>query len=377
MEKNEIHIHNIINKTRNDLIKLKNSKSKINTMSKCNSSRNIFSKNAEQTSMNFSVNKKISKTNNISRDFKVNPNKNEDLKIITNSISKRRTFLINNVEFDTNYLRKILSKKNSKSYELKDNTNIFGGINISPIKGRRKIDFINYQFLLGQKNYFKKLFQHYDFKVPLCKTKRINPYLSQDSKKYVDEGKLKKNPQERDILNLPVMKEKNKKFSLSSYRTMRSNNINSFSKINNQTMIKFEKYNAPGLKRLNDLLLFKINKRKNKGLIKKEKIIDDNYNEYLKGISLSNTNRIKREITKLSKKNHKAKIKSLKNDIFSYDKADIYHNIKRINNNNNNLSPIKTNKNFFKFKKYISNRNKSLEDIIKNNDIENNIIRKK
>jgi hypothetical protein len=83
--------------------------------------------------MNFSVNKKISKTNNISRDFKVNPNKNEDLKIITNSISKRRTFLINNVEFDTNYLRKILSKKNSKSYELKDNTNIFGGINISPI----------------------------------------------------------------------------------------------------------------------------------------------------------------------------------------------------------------------------------------------------
>ena len=180
--------------------------------------------------MNFSVNKKINKTNNISKDFQVIPNKNEDLKINTNSISKRKTFLINNVEFDTNYLRKILSKKNSKSSVFKDNTNIFDGLNISSNKDR-KIDFINYQFLLGQKNYFKKLFQHYDFKIPLCKTKRIIPYLSQDPKKYFDEGKLKKNPQERDKVNLPAMKEKNKNFSLSSYRFRSIYNINNFSKI--------------------------------------------------------------------------------------------------------------------------------------------------
>ena len=52
----------------------------------------------------------------------------------------------------------------------------------------RKMDFINYQFLLGQKNYFKRLFQHFDFHFSSSDSKRINPFLNRDSKKYINEN---------------------------------------------------------------------------------------------------------------------------------------------------------------------------------------------
>ena len=92
MEKDEIQIYSVLNQTRNNLMKLKNTNSKINTFSKFNYSRNLFLKNTDETSLNSRRNKKSIFTNRTSKDIQ---NKSEDFKINTNSISKRKTFFIN------------------------------------------------------------------------------------------------------------------------------------------------------------------------------------------------------------------------------------------------------------------------------------------
>jgi hypothetical protein len=369
MEKDEIQIYSILNQTRINLMKLKNTNSKINTFSKFNYSRNLFLKNTEETPPNPRTNKKSIFTNRTSKDIQ---NKSEDFKINTNSILKRKTFFINKVKFDTNYLRKISNKNNIKINELKNNENIFGEFKKSQIK-ERKIDFINYQFLLGQKNYFKKIFQHYDFSFPTYSTKRIYPFMSQDSKKYYDENKLKNNSFEQDELNSNSMKDETKKFTISSYRNRNSHNEANFYRINNDTKIKFKKYSAPDIKKLNEML-FEYNKRKNNSLIENEKIIDDNYNEYLKGISSTVSNKSRIDVKRLSCRKHKNKIKNLKNYILLYDKYDIYHNIKKINNNNSNTM-IKKNNKFFKIKKFVFNRSQNMKNINRSVSIENPIIR--
>ncbi len=357
MEKNEMQINSIINQTRNKLMNFKYSKSKISIFSKFNSSKNLFLQNKGETSVNFRRNKKSIYSNRSSEDMQ---NKSEDFIISTNSISKRK---INHVKFDTNYIRRISTKNNSKTNEIIKNENILNGLNKSQIK-ESKIDFINYQFLLGQKNYFKKIFQHYDFNFPKYKTKRKFPYLNQNSKKSYDENKLKKSSFEQDELNSNSIKDEIKNFTVSSYINRKNHN-------NNNNEIKFNKYNAPDIKKLNELL-FEYSKRKNNknnNVIEKEKIIDDNYNEYLKGIS-SLSNKSKSEVKRLSRQNHKNKIKNLKNYLLLYDKSDIYQNIKRINNNRSSTMIKKNNKFFF-------NRSQSLKNINKSVSIENPLLRKK
>ena len=366
MEKNEMQIYSIINRMKNNLIKSKNLKSKINSISKLNNSRNLIPINKNESSSNFSIFKNFIVSHSISKDIS---NKKEELfKNDIDSITERKTDLLNFVQFDKNYLRRILSKKNYKANEEKNNPNLLSWLNIEQNK-ERKIDFINYQFLLGQKKYFKRLFQHYDFQFSTCDSKGVNPYIYKDSKKYINEyssfsgsapilPNLKKKIFETDEINIQLMKDGSENFSNSSLKNI--NNIKNkkyIYKINNPTNIKIKKYNAPDLKQLKELL-FEYSKRKNNNIIGKEKIIDDNYNEYLKSISSSDSEKKKNKENNISKKNNKVKIKKLKNKILLYDKADIYHNIKRININNNSNIIIQNNK-LSKFKKLISNRNKN------------------
>ena len=67
-----------------------------------------------------------------------------------------------------------------------------------------------------------------------------------------------------------------------------------------------------------------------------EKIIDYNYNEYLKGISSSELNKSKNETNYVSKKNHKIIIKikkSLNDKLILNNRSAIEQKIKRLNQN--------------------------------------------
>ena len=74
---------------------------------------------------------------------------------------------------------------------MKNKVNNFSWLNLSRDK-RRKFDFIKYKYLIGQKNYFKRLFQDNDFGIPLSNYKLINPYLILNTKKYIN-MKISKN----------------------------------------------------------------------------------------------------------------------------------------------------------------------------------------
>jgi hypothetical protein len=109
-----------------------------------------------------------------------------------------------------------------------------------------------------------------------------------------------------------------------------------------------------------------------------EKIIEDNYNEYLNDISCSESNKSKNEIrSKIKyKKNLEDKItkriKDLKKKIFNYDKNDINKNIKRNKMYENILKMDKT----IKLKKMTFKKRKDAE-VNKNINIDNPILRKK
>ena len=334
-----MRMYSILYKTRNNLINLKNSKSKI-----INDSKNLFPKKTNETPSNFCLNKNFIQSYRNTKDI---PIKSKKFKSNTSFISKKNAFCINKIKFDTNYLRRISTKNDSKEYKMKNNENFLYGLNISKIK-ERKIDFIDFEFLLGQKNYFKKIFQHYDFKYPKYITKKINPYLSQDSNKYFNEAKLNKNSFEENSSNTYSMKAERKNISLSLYRYRNILNKSSVIKINNIKRIKFKKYKAPDIKKLKDLL-FEYSKRKNDNIIEKEKNNDDNYNDYLKDISSFNSVKNKNEMKRININEHNFKIKNIKDYLLLFDKSDIYHNIKRINYNNK----------FFNFKKCVPNRSKS------------------
>ena len=180
-----MQIYSIINRMKSNLFKLKNKRAKINPISKFNSSNNLLSVNKNEVSSNFNIFKNGIVSNSISKD--ISNKKEEVFKNDIDSISERKTDLLNFVQFDINYLRKISPKNNFNTYEINNNSNIFNWLNISQIK-ERKMDFINYQFLLGQKNYFKRLFQHFDFHFSSSDSKRINRCLNRDSKKYINEN---------------------------------------------------------------------------------------------------------------------------------------------------------------------------------------------
>ena len=367
-----MQIYSIINRMKSNLFKLKNKRAKINPISKFNSSNNLLSVNKNEVSSNFNIFKNGIVSNSISKD--IYNKKEEVFKNDIDSISERKTDLLNFVQFDINYLRKISPKNNFNTYEINNNSNIFNWLNISQIK-ERKMDFINYQFLLGQKNYFKRLFQHFDFHFSSSDSKRINRCLNRDSKKYINENSSlnpsrlmqnqKKDFFEQDELNVHQMKEGNGNFCSSSLKNINGINKKSILKLNKNKKIKLKKYCESDIKKLKEIL-FEYSKRKNNKLNEKEKIIDDDYKEYLKAIPSTESNKSISKDKKLNKKNLKTKIKNLKINALLYDKTDIYHNIKRIKINNNSNIILKNNANKFpKLNKIVLNRKNNLENINK------------
>ena len=367
-----MQIYSIINRMKSNLFKLKNKRAKINPISKFNSSNNLLSVNKNEVSSNYNIFKNGIVSNSISKD--ISNKKEEVFKNDIDSISERKTDLLNFVQFDINYLRKISPKNNFNTYEINNNSNIFNWLNISQIK-ERKMDFINYQFLLGQKNYFKRLFQHFDFHFSSSDSKRINPCLNRESKKYINENSSlnpsrlmqnqKKDFFEQDELNVHQMKEGNGNFSSSSLKNINGINKKSILKLNKSKKIKLKKYCESDIKKLKEIL-FEYSKRKNNKLNEKEKIIDDDYKEYLKAIPSTESNKSISKDKKLNKKNPKTKIKNLKINALLYDKTDIYHNIKRIKINNNSNIILKNNANKFpKLNKIVLNRKNNLENINK------------
>ena len=112
----------------------------------------------------------------------------------------------------------------------------------------------------------------------------------------------------------------------------------------------------------------------------KEKIIDDIYNEYLRGISSSESNKSKSKSKNLSKNKYQNKIcsiKSLKNKFLLKSKNEISQSIRKINENNNSNKNIKNHFNFTKYIKFNLDRRKILEDNCKSIAIKNPLLRKK
>ena len=377
MEENENQIFSKINRTQKNLINLSNKRLNLHSIFKYNYSRNSFPKYIKQISSNFSIFKNILISNNILQDM---PTKNEELiSSDINSASNKKTKLVNSVQFDENYLRKI----SYKTCGMNNNINILRN-------KKRKYDFIKYKFLLGQKNYFKRLFQNFDFGLSLYDSKSVNPSLKKDLKKYNDESGTKKIYLKQDDINIPSTKDGSEDISINSCKNTNNNQNNNkiIFKRNNYTDIKIKKYILPNIiKQQNDFLL-ENNKNTNKSNNsfekckehkKQEKIIYDNYNEYLKSSSSSESNESLTEVKRKIKKNNTPRInnsKSLIKKLSLYNKEDIYHNIKRINKNRNS-SIILGNSNNFEFDKFIINRRKALLNIGKNDVIKNPVIRKR
>lgn len=397
MQKNEKKFYSKVIEKKNNLLKIKNRKLTKNTVPKINNSRNKIIGLQSDTSSHFSIykNYKFSIC-----DSKENLSKNE--KIFNNCInptSNEKNNLINNVQLDVNYLKKISSKNiknkskilSSLTNDKDNNSNGLNSLNKTPII-KKKIDFIKNKFLLGQKNYFKRFNFRSSFNY-----KRIYPYLNKKPQKsYEEDKKLKKYFFEPDDINIQTMKEVKENVSILSIKNMKTIcSRNYISKKSNFTRIKIKKFNFPSIIKKSNNLVFEYKQikdniktisnnlaqksKKNEENNKSIKKIDEKSNEYLSGISSSesnNSDRKMKHIYKIMKPKYNIKnIKILKHKVLSYDKRDIYKNIKRIVNHNSNIN-INNNK-MYNFRKIFSNGKKSLESINKIIVIENNVFKKK
>ena len=196
MKKNEAQSYHNSNQPESNFIMFQYIKSKPNAFTKINFSRNAFPKSKNKTSMNFYLHKKYGISNNNSKDIS---NKNEEsLKIQNNSISNKKTVIVNSVQYKLNFLRRISAKdvkhniNLSKTLDMKKNVNIINLLNKTQIKNR-KTDISKYKFLLGQQNNYKQLYQQDDFSFLSHYYKKINPYLIKSSKRFsIDLDKFKK-----------------------------------------------------------------------------------------------------------------------------------------------------------------------------------------
>ena len=410
MKKNEKKNFSKTNRIEYNFLKLKCIKSKANTVRNFNLSRNSFLKNKNKTSSNYSIYKNGISPNNISQD---NTKRNEGLfKNEMNSVYYRKSLLSNSVQFDSNFFKRLSKNKimnkilASKTCDIQNYYRIFPLLNVVTNK-KRKIDFIKYKFFLGQKNYYKRLFEQDDFSFSSYYSKKINPYLRKNPKRYLfNVEELKNIFAEKDNKNIHSIKNDEKNFSISS---VKCSNINSNKKNNhkkdNYTTIKIKKLNMPSItKRPNkisyenneivkqyEVKVLKKNKTnkehkehkeyiqhiKSKG---QEKIIDDNYNKYLNNISSSESNKSKNEIKNKNKKNHKVlamSLRPLKSKLLLNDKSSIYEYGKRSNKNNISRIMINNKKKLFNLKYLLSNKRKNIEDICKSIVIENAVLRKK
>lgn len=398
MQKNEKKIYKQINCMKNCLIKLNNRKSNLNTFSKINIPRNsILKKN--KTSSNFILYKINSLYN--SNDSKENLTKldekqldkskeifNNDINSF-NSFTSRRNNGVNTIQLDENYLR-LISTKNIKNkrassllYNIKNNSQFINSLYI-PNK-KKRADLIKYKYLLGKINYFKRIFHLKDGLTLKSKRNNLSPFQLNikyniynddlNKSKYLllqsEEIKSNKNINENfSFPSIPYHKIHNniRKFRFTSIKIKKDFYQNKNTNQNN---------NNTGNKKNNLIDNIKDNEENNKST-SPEKIIEDNYNEYLNDISCSESNKSKNEIrSKIKyKKNLEDKItkriKDLKKKIFNYDKNDINKNIKRNKMYENILKMDKT----IKLKKMTFKKRKDAE-VNKNINIDNPILRKK
>lgn len=398
MQKNEKKIYKQINCMKNCLIKLNNRKSNLNTFSKINIPRNsILKKN--KTSSNYILYKINSLYN--SNDSKENLTKldekqldkskeifNNDINSF-NSFTSRRNNGVNTIQLDENYLR-LISTKNIKNkrassllYNIKNNSQFINSLYI-PNK-KKRADLIKYKYLLGKINYFKRIFHLKDGLTLKSKRNNLSPFQLNIKYNIYNDDLNKSKYLLLQSEEIKSNKNINENFSFPSipYHKIH-NNIRKF----RFTSIKIKKdfyqkkntnqnNNNIGNKKNNLIDNTKDNEENNKST-SPEKIIEDNYNEYLNDISCSESNKSKNEIrSKIKyKKNLEDKItkriKDLKKKIFNYDKNDINKNIKRNKMYENILKMDKT----IKLKKMTFNKRKDAE-VNKNINIDNPILRKK
>ena len=398
MQKNEKKIYKQINCMKNCLIKLNNRKSNLNTFSKINIPRNsILKKN--KTSSNFILYKINSLYN--SNDSKENLTKldekqldkskeifNNDINSF-NSFTSRRNNGVNTIQLDENYLR-LISTKNIKNkrassllYNIKNNSQFINSLYI-PNK-KKRADLIKYKYLLGKINYFKRIFHLKDGLTLKSKRNNLSPFQLNIKYNIYNDDLNKSKYLLLQSEEIKSNKNINENFSFPSipYHKIH-NNIRKF----RFTSIKIKKdfyqkkntnqnNNNIGNKKNNLIDNTKDNEENNKST-SPEKIIEDNYNEYLNDISCSESNKSKNKIrSKIKyKKNLEDKItkriKDLKKKIFNYDKNDINKNIKRNKMNENILKMDKT----IKLKKMTFKKRKDAE-VNKNINIDNPILRKK
>ena len=407
MKKNETKKFSNTSRMDYNFLKLKCLESKANTTRKFNLSRNSFLKNKNKNSSNYSIYKNGILLNNISQDI---TKRNEGLfKNEMNSVYYRKPILSNSVQYDSNFIRR-LSKNNimnkilaSKTCDIQNYSSIIPLLNIVTNK-KRKIDFIKYKFYLGQKNYYKRLFEQDDFSFSSYYSKKINPYLRKNPKRYYfNVEELKNIFADQDDMNIHSIRNEKKNFSISSvkYSNINSNKKNNYKK-NNYITIKIKKFNIPSISKRtnkisydnneilkkNEVKVLKKNKtnKEHKEYIKhikskgQEKIIDDNYNKYLNNISSSESNRSNNEIKNKNTKKHKVlalSLRPLKKKLLLNDKSAISEYGKRFNKNNKSCIFINNKKKLFNLKYLLSNKRKNIEDICKSIVIENAVLRKK
>ena len=268
----------------------------------------------------------------------------------------------------------------SETLDKKNNTKTIRRLYLAQIKNQ-KIDFIKNKFLLGQKNYYKRFVQKDDFDSAWFDSKNINPCLINNSKRY------------------HFIKDLNENSSNSLFQNINSScNKNNTFRINYSMKIKEKSCNTPNyIKRLTKLLFINKNnnRTKNSNIIKKtkeneynkikpeyneenksnkkEKIIDDNYNEYLKDISSSNSNKSKSDKKNINNKNHKVIIKTLK----PIKKGFLLNDKSETNKDISSNKIIKNIKKLFEYKRPISIIRKNNDDINKSIAIENYFLRNK
>ena len=368
MKKNETKFYSNIYRAQNNFLKLKNEKSNQTKIDKFNISRNSFSKNKNKTLSNYNI------------------YKNSSIKSIYNI----RAILENSEKFDINFIPRNLSKElmkdikskiySSETLDKKNNTKTIRRLYLAQIKNQ-KIDFIKNKFLLGQKNYYKRFVQKDDFDSAWFDSKNINPCLINNSKRY------------------HFIKDLNENSSNSLFQNINSScNKNNTFRINYSMKIKEKSCNTPNyIKRLTKLLFINKNnnRTKNSNIIKKtkeneynkikpeyneenksnkkEKIIDDNYNEYLKDISSSNSNKSKSDKKNINNKNHKVIIKALK----PIKKGFLLNDKSETNKDISSNKIIKNIKKLFEYKRPISIIRKNNDDINKSIAIENYFLRNK
>lgn len=417
MLKNEKIIYKQIHSMRNCLRKQNNRKTNINFFSKLHSNRKSFLEKSKTSSnfIRFKINSLYrpndSKDNqNPFKKMQLNNTKeifNNDIKLNIKSFTARRNNMVNTIQLDENYLR-LISIKNIKNKrtssminDINKNNQLLHSV-YTPIK-KKRIDLIKYKFLLGKKNYYKRICNLKENGLLINeKSNNITPfhlyinyniynneddktkYLQLQSEEIKSSRLTKENFSFPSIRNQGIQKQlKNFKFTSIKIKKDNDGDKNNISKITKYFNDKYIKYKDNFSSEKDNI------KNNLKGDVENDKssshckIIEDNYNEYLNDISSSEANKSKEDNKNMNKINYKKilearinkRIKDLRKKMLIYEKNDIYKNIKGFKINENLIKMNKANKTL-KIKK-VPMKRKNSSQINKNINNDNDALTKK